>query len=57
MINRREFVWTSSAAFVAGAFGPSFVFAQAPAAPPTTPVFAQLRRNMGIFTARGGTIG
>ena len=57
MINRREFMLTSSAALAAGAFGPSFVFAQAPAAPPTTPVFAQLRRNVGIFTARGGTMG
>ena len=59
MINRREFVWTSSAALAAGVFGPSFVFAQAPAAPapPTTPVFMPLRRNVGIFTARGGTMG
>jgi cyclase len=57
MINRREFMWTSSAALAAGAFGPSFVFAQAPAAPPTTPVFTQVRRNVGIFAARGGTIG
>jgi glyoxylase-like metal-dependent hydrolase (beta-lactamase superfamily II) len=57
MIKRREFILTSSAALAAGAFGPSFVFAQAPAAPPTTPVFAQLRRNVGIFTARGGTMG
>jgi glyoxylase-like metal-dependent hydrolase (beta-lactamase superfamily II) len=57
MISRREFMLTSSAALAAGAFGPSFVFAQAPAAPPTTPVFAQLRRNVGIFTARGGTMG
>ena len=56
-MNRREFMLTSSAALAAGAFGPSFVFAQAPAAPPTTPVFAQLRRNVGIFTARGGTMG
>ena len=57
MIKRREFILTSSAALAAGAFGPSFVFAQAPAAPPATPVFAQLRRNVGIFTARGGTMG
>jgi glyoxylase-like metal-dependent hydrolase (beta-lactamase superfamily II) len=56
-LNRREFMLTSSAALAAGAFGPSFVFAQAPAAPPTTPVFTQLRRNVGIFTARGGTMG
>jgi glyoxylase-like metal-dependent hydrolase (beta-lactamase superfamily II) len=57
MINRRDFMLTSSAALAAGAFGRSLVFAQAPAAPPTTPVFAQLRRNVGTFTARGGTMG
>ena len=38
-LNRREFMLTSSAALAAGAFGPSFAFAQAPAAPPSTPVF------------------
>jgi cyclase len=56
-LNRREFMLTSSAALAAGAFGPSLVFAQAPAAPPTTPVFTPVRRNVGIFAARGGTIG
>ena len=56
-LNRREFVLTSSAALAAGAFGSSFVFAQAPAAPPATPVFTAVRRNVGIFTARGGTMG
>ena len=57
--NRREFVLTSSSALAAGVFGPSTLFAQqaAPAAPPTTPVFAPLRRNVGIFSARGGTMG
>jgi cyclase len=57
MINRRDFMVTSSAALAAGAFGPSFVFAQAPAAPPATPVFTAVRRNVGTFTARGGTMG
>jgi cyclase len=56
-LNRREFVLTSSAALAAGAFYPSFVFAQAPPAPPATPVFTAVRRNVGIFTARGGTMG
>ena len=56
-LNRREFVLASPAALAAGAFGPSFVFAQAPAAPPATPVFTAVRRNVGIFTARGGTMG
>jgi cyclase len=57
--NRREFVLTSSSALAAGVFGPSMLFAQqaAPAAPPTVPVFAPLRRNVGIFSARGGTMG
>jgi glyoxylase-like metal-dependent hydrolase (beta-lactamase superfamily II) len=57
--NRREFVLTSSSALAAGGFGPSTLFAQqaAPAAQPTTPVFAPLRRNVGIFSARGGTMG
>ena len=57
--NRREFVLTSSSALAAGVFGPSALFAQqaAPAAPPTIPVFASLRRNVGIFSARGGTMG
>lgn len=57
--NRREFVLTSSSALAAGVFGPSMLFAQqaAPAAPPTVPVFTPLRRNVGIFSARGGTMG
>jgi cyclase len=57
--NRREFVLTSSSALAAGVFGSSTFFAQqaAPAAPPTVPVFAPLRRNVGIFSARGGTMG
>jgi cyclase len=56
-LNRREFMLTSSAALAAGAFGPSLAFAQAPPAPPATPVFTAVRRNVGIFTARGGTMG
>ena len=57
--NRREFVLTSSSALAAGVFGPSMLFAQqpAPAAPPTVPVFTPLRRNVGTFSARGGTMG
>jgi hypothetical protein len=49
--NRREFVLTSSSALAAGVVGPSTLFARpaAPAAPPTTPVFAPWRRNVGIF--------
>jgi glyoxylase-like metal-dependent hydrolase (beta-lactamase superfamily II) len=56
---RREFLATSSLAVAAGLSGPARLFArQAPAAaPPTVPVFAALRRNVGVFTARGGTMG
>jgi glyoxylase-like metal-dependent hydrolase (beta-lactamase superfamily II) len=57
--NRREFIVRSSLAVAAGAFGSSRLLAQQPAAaaPPTVPLFASLRRNVGIFTARGGTMG
>jgi len=59
--NRREFIVRSSLVIAAGAFGPGRLFAQqAPAAapqPPAVPMFASLRRNVGTFTARGGTMG
>jgi cyclase len=57
--NRRDFLATSSLALAAGMFDPARLFAQQPAAaaPPTVPVFANLRRNVGTFTARGGTMG
>src|SRR4030095_2744402 len=59
--NRREFIVRSSLVIAAGAFVPGRLFAQqAPAAapqPPTVPMFASLRRNVGTFTARGGTMG
>jgi glyoxylase-like metal-dependent hydrolase (beta-lactamase superfamily II) len=58
--NRREFIVRSSLAVAAGALVPGRLFAQqAPAAqqPPTVPMFASLRRNVGTFTARGGTMG
>jgi glyoxylase-like metal-dependent hydrolase (beta-lactamase superfamily II) len=57
--NRRDFLATSSLALAAGMFDPARQFAQQPAAaaPPTVPVFANLRRNVGTFTARGGTMG
>jgi cyclase len=56
--NRRDFLATSSLALAAGMFDPARLFAQQPAAaaPPTVPV-ANLRRNVGTFTARGGTMG
>jgi glyoxylase-like metal-dependent hydrolase (beta-lactamase superfamily II) len=58
--NRREFIVRSSMAVAAGALGSGRLLAQQPgAAPaaPTVPQFASLRRNVGTFTARGGTMG
>ena len=59
-VNRRDFVALSSLGFV-GALGNRSLFAQArggaPAAAPTVPEFKDVRRNVGTFTARGGTIG
>jgi glyoxylase-like metal-dependent hydrolase (beta-lactamase superfamily II) len=59
--SRREFIVTSSLAAAAGTLPQVNVFGQQqPAAappPPAVPKFEPLRRNMGVFTARGGTIG
>lgn len=58
-IDRREFIALSSAAFTLSPLARA-IAAQAPAgqAPPAaTPAFADVRRNVGIFTMRGGTIG
>jgi glyoxylase-like metal-dependent hydrolase (beta-lactamase superfamily II) len=53
-MNRREFVIASSAALVATAFRePLSAFQQAP---PAT-AFETIRRDVGYFTGRGGTIG
>jgi cyclase len=56
--NRREFVTTSSLGLV-GLLGQRSLFAQAPSAQqaPAVPMFQDVRRNVGVFTARGGTIG
>lgn len=56
--NRRQFVTTSSLGLL-GALGSRSLFAQAPAGqqPPTVPAFQDVRRNVSLFTARGGTIG
>ena len=55
---RRDFIVTSSLAAAAGLVAPVRLFGQQPAAaqPPTVPVFSPIRRNVGIFTARGGTM-
>jgi glyoxylase-like metal-dependent hydrolase (beta-lactamase superfamily II) len=61
---RRDFLASSAAAAVAGAFGRSALArawqSQTPAATPAPPpaaVFTPIRRNVGCFTMRGGTIG
>jgi cyclase len=55
-ITRRQFLSTSTAAVAAGALGRRTLFGQqAPAA--VAPVFKEIRRNTGYWTARGGTIG
>jgi cyclase len=53
-MDRRSFLLTSSAAIAAGVVGTSSVLAQQAA---VTPVFLPVRRNVGVFTARGGTMG
>jgi cyclase len=55
-LDRRQFVVLSALGFV-GTLGDRLVFAQAPAQAPTVPEFKDVRRNVGTFTARGGTIG
>jgi glyoxylase-like metal-dependent hydrolase (beta-lactamase superfamily II) len=54
--NRRDFIAASSLGLV-GTLGGRSLWAQAPAQPPTVPEFKDVRRNVGVFTARGGTIG
>jgi cyclase len=66
-LDRRQFIVLSSGALSAAPL--TRLFAQQPPAqtpaqppaqtppPPPTPVFTDVRRNVGIFTARGGTIG
>lgn len=56
--NRRQFITTSSVGLI-GVLGHRSLFAQGPGAPqaPVVPMFADVRRNVSVFTARGGTIG
>jgi cyclase len=53
-IDRRQFIVVSSGAFAAAPL--ARIFAQTPAAPAVM-AFTDVRRNVGIFTGRGGTIG
>jgi cyclase len=57
---RRQFIYSSAFAAAGSAILRLPVGAQAPAAqtpPPAEPKFEDVRRNVGMFTARGGTIG
>lgn len=54
---RREFVKASALAVPATAVPQASGAQQPPAAPPAPAVFTPLRRNVGIFHQRGGTIG
>ena len=57
--NRRDFVIASSLGLV-GAMRHRPLFAQAPGGAPPAPAvpeFKDVRRNIGTFSARGGTIG
>lgn len=56
IITRRRFIGASSAALAAGALSRFELLAQ-PAQQPVTPVYEAIRRNVGFWTARGGTIG
>ncbi len=55
-LTRRRFLATSTAAVAAGTVARLPLFGQQPQAP-VTPVFKEIRRNVGFWTARGGTIG
>ena len=52
--NRREFIVTSALGVVGTSFSRVPLFGQQA---PATPEFTALRGNVGIFTARGGTMG
>lgn len=57
-VSRRDFLATSAAAAAAGIVGrPLFVHGWQGQGPPPQPVFTAIRRNVGYFTMRGGTIG
>jgi cyclase len=57
MLTRRTFLTTSTAALAAVTVARKAPFAQQQQPPPVTPLFKELRRNAGYWTARGGTIG
>lgn len=58
ILSRRDFLATTAVAVGAGAIGrPALATAWQQQPPTVTPVFTDIRRNVGFFTGRGGTIG
>jgi glyoxylase-like metal-dependent hydrolase (beta-lactamase superfamily II) len=57
MISRRSFLGGSAVAIVGGAVAPRWARAWQQQPPQVTPVFTDIRRNVGFFTVRGGTVG
>ncbi len=56
--SRRDFLAVSTVGVVASTFGrPALVRAWQQQPAPITPLFTAIRRDVGFFTARGGTIG
>jgi cyclase len=55
-VSRREFLAASAGALTLASFGRASAFGQAAGSTPGTS-FTDVRRNVGIFTGRGGTIG
>ncbi len=57
-LTRRDFLATTAVALGAGAVGrPALAATWRQQAPQWTPVFTEIRRGVGYFTGRGGTIG
>jgi cyclase len=56
-VNRRQFVQVSALAAAASTLSAARSAAQQPPAPSAPALFTPLRRNVGIFNQRGGTIG
>src|SRR6476661_9824032 len=56
VMNRRQFLVSSSAGLAGASLVGLPAWAQQPAAPPTT-AFNDVRRGVGCFTGQGGTIG
>ena len=55
--SRRDFLATSALTAIAATLRPSFAFAQASALQGVANTLTPIRRNVGFFTLRGGTVG